>query len=142
MNQFRLNVFETNSSSTHSLIMAEDHIYKQWVKGELFYNEYNNDSELSGKEFVTKEEAFATAQRAYSWLTMEQFEKLIKGDEIENPEDEDEEIDGYNFFSELGIWPYDIYCKSRGEYLESSEYTYTTPGGEKVRALAFYGYDG
>lgn len=141
MKQIRLNVFETNSSSTHSLIMAEDTIFKKWVDGEFFYND-GYDSALKGKDFVTKDEAFATAQRVHSWLTMAQFEKLIEGDNIEDPEDEGEEISRYDFFSELEIWPYDIYCEKHSEYLESSEYTYTTPGGERVRALAFYGYEG
>jgi hypothetical protein len=35
---------------------------------------------------------------------------------------------------------YDEFCEN--EYLEISEYSYTTPGGEVVRACAKYGYDG
>ena len=139
MKQIRLNVFETNSSSTHSLIMAEDHIFQKWIDGEFLYND-GYDSVLKGKDFVTKEEALGAAQRVYSWLTKEQFEELLDGGEVEGPEGD--EIDSSDFFYDLEIWPYDMYCDSKGDCLESSSYEYTTPGGEKVRALAFYGYDG
>lgn len=35
----REGVFETNSSSTHSLIMMEESKFKKWKDGELFYHE-------------------------------------------------------------------------------------------------------
>ena len=35
---------------------------------------------------------------------------------------------------------YDEFCDT--EYLEISNYSYTTPGGEVVKAVARYGYDG
>ena len=37
MIQVRKNVFETNSSSTHSLVMAEKSEFDKWEKGEVLY---------------------------------------------------------------------------------------------------------
>ena len=51
--QIRIGVFETNSSSTHSLTMCSRDDYEKWEKGEILLNE-NWHIE---KQFVTKEEA-------------------------------------------------------------------------------------
>lgn len=49
MRTLRTGVFETNSSSTHSITMCTQDEYDRWKDGELYYLE---DSE----RFVTKEE--------------------------------------------------------------------------------------
>lgn len=36
--QIRFGVFETNSSSTHSCCIVNQEDYNRWIKGELFYN--------------------------------------------------------------------------------------------------------
>lgn len=33
----RFNTFETNSSSTHSMVVIPDEYYEDWNKNELFY---------------------------------------------------------------------------------------------------------
>lgn len=38
--QVRRGVFETNSSSVHSLCMCSKNDYDRWKNGELFYNSY------------------------------------------------------------------------------------------------------
>jgi len=38
MIQIRRNLFETNSSSTHSITMCTKSDYEKWEKGELVYN--------------------------------------------------------------------------------------------------------
>lgn len=38
--QIRFGVYETNSSSTHSLTMCSEEEFKQWKNGELLFNEY------------------------------------------------------------------------------------------------------
>lgn len=50
MKQVRIGVFETNSSSVHSLSIAPKEKYDLFVKGELLFDTYNNI-------FVTKKEA-------------------------------------------------------------------------------------
>ena len=38
--QVRRGVFETNSSSVHSITMCSDEEYDKWIKGELVYDGY------------------------------------------------------------------------------------------------------
>lgn len=71
--QIRNQVFETNSSSTHSLCMISKNIMEEWKSGELYYLPEN-------KSFITKEEYedLHKGKPVYnSWgsvpLTMEQY---------------------------------------------------------------------
>lgn len=48
--KIRLNTFETNSSSVHTLVIADDDTYEKWNKGELYYD-------LENDNFVTFEQA-------------------------------------------------------------------------------------
>ena len=113
MIQVRKNVFETNSSSTHSLVMAVKSDFDKWEKGEVYYCEWAwsdlKDKFESGKFYPVEEvDAYYEA----------------KGEE--------RDIDCFV--------TYEDFCEN--EYLEVSEYSYTTPGGETVCAVAKYGYDG
>jgi hypothetical protein len=38
MRQIRIGVFETNSSSTHTLVVCTDEELEKWKKGEIIYN--------------------------------------------------------------------------------------------------------
>ena len=38
MRQIRIGVFETNSSSTHTLVVCTDEELEKWKKGEIVYN--------------------------------------------------------------------------------------------------------
>ena len=38
--QIRVGVFETNSSSTHSLTMCSEEEFEKWVAGEIFFDKY------------------------------------------------------------------------------------------------------
>lgn len=40
MKQIRIGVFETNSSSTHSLCIVSKEDYDKWINGELRFREY------------------------------------------------------------------------------------------------------
>ena len=112
MKQVRRNVFETNSSSTHSLIMAATSDFDRWEQGEVYYCNY-------------------------TWRdTRDRFEigKFYPVAEIDAYyETKGEDRDDYEFIT------YEEFCATD---LEVDEYSYTTPGGEVVRAIAKYGYDG
>lgn len=64
MKTIRKGVFETNSSSTHSLTICSAEEYEKWQKGEVLFSWKN--------EFVTKEEA---------------VEEIKQCDYVENKED-------------------------------------------------------
>ena len=42
MKQIRVGVFETNSSSTHSLTIVSEEDYNKWVSGELLLDTYKD----------------------------------------------------------------------------------------------------
>jgi hypothetical protein len=117
MIQVRKSVFETNSSSTHSLVMAVESEFSRWENGEVYY-----------------------CSHWYSWSRPEDKNKFVAGrfypvEEVDAYfESIDEERDTYDFST------YDEFCES--DSLEVEDYSYTTPGGEVIKAVAKYGYDG
>lgn len=128
MLQIRRNVFETNSSSTHSITMCSKDDYDRWDSGEVYLNEgwwhKDNESEYKDKKFVTRDEAI----------------DIIKcsGGDIEYDNEYYESFDKY-IAEEYEIYTSDEYFEN--EYLESFKDSYTTDSGETVVAFGLYGYE-
>lgn len=124
MIQVRKNVFETNSSSTHTMVMCIDSDYDKWVKGKVYYCSwfpYKADKSLEKESnFYTEEEARAVCESAG-----------IPFDPIEE-DDYNERTDHF--------MTYDEFCDT--EYLEVDESKYVTPAGETIHAVCKFGYDG
>ena len=60
MKQTRKNVFETNSSSTHSLTMCTAADYDKWKNGELIYDRYEDGLvEITEEVKKYREESYA-----------------------------------------------------------------------------------
>ena len=121
--QIRCGVFETNSSSTHSLTMMMKSDYKRWENEKLYlFNGYTYSWEFNKPikhALYTKEEAvqFVKNSRDYN-----------DADEID-----DEYLNEMDFIS--------FYDRDSG-YLESFYEEFTTPSGETIVAFGEYGYDG
>lgn len=72
--QIRQGVFETNSSSMHSLIIATEKQYKDWVFGDLYYSKYDEN-------FITKAEYDALQEdEKFEYISYDEFYEY--GDEI------------------------------------------------------------
>ena len=116
MIQTRGNIFETNSSSTHTLVISTEENIDKWMNDELYYCIwYTEDMEKAGfqkKDFYTEEEVKNICEKVNSVGDYRE-EYFITGSE---------------------------FCDC--DALEISQYKYTTPGGEKIRIVAQYGYDG
>lgn len=112
MKVIRRGVFETNSSSTHSITMCAKEDYDKWKNGELLLNQY-------GGGFLTKEEAIKELGNDY---------KNLSDDELNDMLDEDDWYSYKRYFSD--------------SYLETFSDTYTTKSGEVIIAFGQYGYDG
>lgn len=84
----RMGTFETNSSSTHSLIMMSEEEYKKLETGELYISRYS-------KKLVTKEEVF----------------KKLKEKGFDNIEDYNES-EGYGGYCTLDEFLDDEYLES------------------------------
>ena len=130
MLQMRKNVFETNSSSTHSITVCTQDEYDAWANGDVLLNDgwwgKDNTSEFKDKKFVTREEA----------------EDIIKHNKYHEPTDElsdlsDEEFDEYCYDMDYELYSMDKYFEN--EYLEWFDEKYTTPSGEAIVAFGLYG---
>ena len=121
--QIRRGVFETNSSSVHSLTMCSGEEYKKWKNGEVLYWSYED-------KFGTREDIIAELK------TMTWYNGELRYNNV-NWNDEDEVND---VFSDENIKTCKEYFDN--EWFETFEESYTTPSGEKVIAFGYYGYDG
>lgn len=125
MNNIRLGVFETNSSSTHSCVICNDEDYKKWVSGDTLYCYYGD---LEGK-IVTIDEAMKN-KGVYEYKEW-----------LEDNEEEDSKESKISFLEEDGDY-YSYEKFTSNEELEFDENTFTTKSGEIIHVTCMYGYDG
>ena len=121
--QIRHGVFETNSSSTHSLTMMMKSDYERWEKENLYlFNGFGwgwDSNKPITNNLYTREEAieFVKNSRYY---------------------DADDEIDD-EYLREFDFISFD---DEGSEYLEGFYEEFTTPSGETIVAFGEYGFDG
>ena len=126
MRQIRHNVFETNSSSTHSLTICSKSEYERWGK-DLWFN-------MDDDEFIPA-----------GWT----------GDDIENVKQYYEEQNGKGTWEGLTQEEQDVelteyywsICKDKSEWLDKRELEtfykeYTSPSGDEIVVFGRYGYEG
>lgn len=122
MRQIRRNVFETNSSSTHSLTMMMKTDYDRWREEELYLYDHGYGWEFSKpveKKLYTRDEAVAFAKH--------------------NRYYKDEEVIDNEALRDMGFISWD---DDGNEYLEGFYEEFTTPSGETIVAFGEYGYNG
>ena len=117
METIRVGVFETNSSSTHSLTMCTREEYDKWKKGELLYSR--------------RKECLVTIEKACESCNIE-----FNGELYDNDDNYADKIDNA---LEYCYWTYEEFWDN--EYLEGFEDSYTTKGGEEIVAFGLYGED-
>jgi hypothetical protein len=120
--QVRRGVFETNSSSTHSLTMMMKSDYDRWQTEQLYLYEGGYGWEFNKpvkNNLYTKDEVmkFAKNNRYYHG---------------------EEEIDNETM-RDMGFISWD---DEGSEYLEGFYQEFTTPSGETIVAFGEYGYGG
>lgn len=121
--QVRRGVFETNSSSVHSLTMCSSDEYEKWKNEEILFWQDEN-------KFATKQEIIEELKQA-RWS----YNNSLKYPDV-NWEDEDE-ID--ELFSDERIQTYEEFFDN--EWFETYSQTYTTPNGETIVGFGYYGHD-
>ena len=142
MRQVRYGLFETNSSSTHSLIIANDKEYKQLLDGELFVSWDGN--------FITREQVINSLLKCateYNYnndmleLLKEEFDIDVPAITREFLKDLSTDIlDALCREFIDGIESYGSYMGS--EYLDNYEETYVSEHGDKIHIFGLYGRDG
>jgi hypothetical protein len=113
MIQIRSSVFETNSSSTHSITICTENEFERWQKGEMFFN--RDDDTLVEKSKLPQEILDLLNDEDAEDDIVEQMEELDKG-----------------IFLTYEQW-------SEYEQLENYVEEYTSPSGDKIVAFGFYG---
>lgn len=129
MIQIRQGVFETNSSSTHSITIAPESDFNKWKNGEVYLNDGwwgSSENPNNDKTFLTKDEA----------INLLKSYKYYIGDEDLDGMDT-EELD--ELLSEWEIYTFENYWN---DYLESYENHYTSEQGDGIVVFGQYGYDG
>lgn len=154
MIQIRAGVFETNSSSTHSLCIMTEDDFNKWVSshnGEYYFvdGEYNypfnrcfSDGVGSG---IYSKDVVKQAIEKYAKYYEEQYkdEKCYTPVDVDMLEySDDEEVESSREDSrmyDLCIYTYEDWCRYNDE-LEQYETSFTTPSGDKMIVFGAYGY--
>ena len=135
MIQIRKNVFETNSSSTHSLTMCSEQEFNDWKNGKLLFDKWNDmfvepqllteqDKIDAHEEYDFKKSTFwkdwsaLTDKEKEEWYSKYATEHNIKQRNLQTYDEWDCDWDLEHFIN-----------------------TYTTKGGEKIVAFGKYGYN-
>lgn len=122
MRVIRLGVFETNSSSTHTMTILSEDEFKQWKDGDLFKYKWK-------EEFVSKEDS-------------EKLIKQLKEDYSKKYNVDIEDIDLYELsdeYEEEIMLTFDQYNDWKD--LEYDINRYTTKSGEEIVIICWYGND-
>lgn len=129
MIQIRPNTFETNSSSSHSLVVCTKEEYIKFKHMELFYI----NSSAFEKKFLPPEELIDEMFKMHQ-LDVDahkELKKMLKMNDIEGIEDYLRNYDVYSFNTYGDV-----------EWAEDNYYTeYKTPGGETISIFGYYGYN-
>ena len=126
----RKNVWDTNSSTTHSCVILPEDLYKKWEEGDyylwddwayIFADGETGDPPKEGCVY-TKEEADEFIKKSkYGYSNKEEYD------------DED------RYYADNGFVSYDRF--SDDEYLEFDTTYYTSPSGDKLVITCKYGTD-
>lgn len=121
--QIRRGVFETNSSSTHSLTMMMKSDYERWASENLYLFKGPNWSWDLNKPVIN---TFYTREEAVEFVKNNKYY-----DSSYEIDDEYLKEEGFISFNDEG-----------SEYLESFYEEFTTPLGETIVAFGEYGFEG
>lgn len=116
MRSIRIGVFETNSSSTHSLTMCSSEDYSRWQKGEVYLNDWHANL----PKFCTKDEAIKFLADKNNTFYSEEYS------------------DENDWLKENEIYTFENFFR---DDMEDFHDEFTTKSGEKVIAFGYYGHD-
>lgn len=145
MKQIRKNVFETNSSSTHTLAICTEDEYKDWQDGKMLFNKWR-ETFVKNTIKITKQDR-EEAQRCYN-----QYKGKYYKDWFELTDEEREEYI-YNHiaqqrrqektfsFEEDGLTYQEFIQNCNNDGLETETSHYTSPSGDKLVITCAYGYN-
>ena len=147
--QVRQGVFETNSSSTHTLTICTKEDYEDWKHGDKFWLDNDWGKLQTSKSFVTSEELEELTEK----YNEEEQKRIDAGDEYAKVLDMDKvlnerrDYDSWNDSywdterSSLEAYTMDDWYARNGD-LETYARSFTAPSGDEMVAFGAFGYDG
>lgn len=134
--QIRRGVYETNSSSTHSLTMCSEEEFEQWKNGELLFDEW-------GHESFVKANSLSDDDKKYAAQDYENNKDEFSKDWSDLSESAKEKY-YTKYAKENNIVDEDAKTYEEWQYssLETFVDRYTSKSGDKIVAFGEYGYDG
>lgn len=146
--QVRQGVFETNSSSTHTLTICSKDDYDKWKRDEVFWLDNDWHKLDTDKNFVTPEELEELAEK----YNEEQQKRIDSGDKFAKVLDMDKVLNerrDYSYYdsywdterSSLEAYTMDDWY-ARNVDLETYSRNFTSPSGDEMVAFGAFGYDG
>ena len=136
MYSIRRNVFETNSSSTHSLIICSDKMYTDWKDKKVVYDSWHDEfveaKQLTDLDFHKAEIMYMEEKSDYmkDWKDLDPEMQL---DYLK--ENVMEDNDPYQYIT------YNDYKDLMNVMQESFERTWKTEHGDIVHVLGYMGHD-
>ncbi len=138
MRQIRRNVFETNSSSTHSISITTKKMFEDWKQGKVKYNKWA-DTWLTAKELTEGDiknciEEYMSNKPSY-YKNWDDLDEKDKQRELEAYAGKylDTSDNGYTYLE---------YRDSISGDCEYSCKCYTTEHGDEIVVFGYGGYDG
>lgn len=134
LRKIRKGVFETNSSSTHSLCICGKDDYEAWERGDILFDSYKGEFKsvrLTEEQKKDAEEKYNKTKKGF-WKEWKELDDKSK-DVFYTKYAKDEDIVDEDFETYEEYWNEDC--------LETFEEEYTTKNGDKVVAFGKYGYN-
>lgn len=133
--QIRQGVFETNSSSVHSLTICSKDEFDAWVRGEVLLDDYS-------AKFVPiklSDDIKVEAEKEY-----EELKDILFSKDWKDLSDDAKEkyYERYALKHRLINEDAETYEQYMDSYLETFKQTYTSKSGDEIVAFGKYGYDG
>lgn len=138
MRQIRRNVFETNSSSTHSLTICTEDEFDRWKSGELMLDMWEDKFieaiEPTAEDYEHAKTIYNSEKSVYyrDWDELSDYEKkqytlscMLNG----------------TSGTESRYLSFDKWCDNYTRYCEDFRESFTTPSGDRMIAFGYYGYD-
>ena len=134
----RREVWETNSSMTHSCVIMTAEQDKKWKEENLYYypeaRYWYDPFDKVPEDSKPKHGCFYTQEEVLNFYKLQGYEC-----DMDIYDDEEDPVDA--FIREMcDFIRYDTW--NNDDYLEYDEHTFVTPGGETIVVSCLYGRDG
>lgn len=118
MKSIRIGVFETNSSSTHSLTICSKAEFEAWQNGDVLFS-IDSEKFMTMEEIKEEWEKDTENRKQKGCSYSETLEEYMEKQRIVTADNYDDEV-----------------------YQETFEQHYKTASGDEIVAFGYYGYDG